>query len=155
MTTLAAAQTSPDTRVDHTALRVNQACIITIALLAFLFDAPWLAALLCLALVVGTLAPALAPFKSLYLHVLKPAGLLKPDVKRDSPAPHQFAQGMGGGVLALSIIAFALGAAPVGWALVILVAILAAVNLFAGFCAGCFVYYQLGRRGLLPGVTHA
>jgi hypothetical protein len=27
---------------------------------------------------------------------------------------------------------------------------LAAVNLFLGFCAGCFMYYQLARRGLRP-----
>jgi hypothetical protein len=27
---------------------------------------------------------------------------------------------------------------------------LAAVNLFLGFCAGCFMYYQLGRVGIRP-----
>ncbi len=63
MTALARAHTSPATPVDYTALRVNQACIILIALLAFLFNASWLAALLCLALVAGTVVPASAPFK--------------------------------------------------------------------------------------------
>jgi hypothetical protein len=28
--------------------------------------------------------------------------------------------------------------------------VLAAANLFFGFCAGCFVYYQLGKLGV-PG----
>jgi hypothetical protein len=26
--------------------------------------------------------------------------------------------------------------------------VLAAINLFAGFCMGCFIYYQLARRGV-------
>ncbi len=29
-----------------------------------------------------------------------------------------------------------------------LVVFVAAVNLFLGFCAGCFMYYQLARRGI-------
>ena len=39
--------------------------------------------------------------------------------------------------LALAIVA--------GWALAIVVIVLAAINLIFGFCAGCFVYFQLAR----------
>ena len=35
-----------------------------------------------------------------------------------------------------------------GWLLVGVVIALAAVNLFLGFCLGCFMYYQLARRGI-------
>lgn len=148
--------TDPAARVvDHMALCVNQSSIILIAALAFLVNAPWLVALLCLALALGTAVPALAPFKALYARVLLPAGLLRPDRRLDDPAPHRFAQGMGAGVLALAVLAFLLTASVLAWALVGLVAVLAAVNLLAGFCAGCFVYYQLGRRGLLPGAHTA
>ena len=140
----------PETVVDHAALRVNQASIIVVAAVAFALDARWLVALLCVALAVGTAAPPLAPFKSLYTRVLRPRGLLRSDIRPDDPAPHQFAQGMGAGVLALALVAFVAGAGALGWGLVVVVAALAAVNLLAGFCAGCFVYYQLGRRGWLP-----
>lgn len=154
MSTLASPVSPAAQIVDHTALRVNQSAIVLIAAIAFLLNAPWLVALLCLALALGTAMPALAPFKALYARVLLPAGLLRPDRRPDDPASHRFAQGMGAGVLTLAVVALLLKASAFGWLLVGLVALLAAVNLLAGFCAGCFIYYQLGRRGLLPG-AHA
>ena len=59
-----------------------------------------------------------------------------------------FAQGVGALFLITSTLAFLNGAALVGWILAGIVVVLAAVNLFAGFCLGCFVYYQLARRGI-------
>jgi hypothetical protein len=53
-------------------------------------------------------------------------------------------------LLASSSALLVLNAATVGWTLAWIVIVLAAVNLFFGFCAGCFVYYQLDRWGLLP-----
>jgi hypothetical protein len=35
-----------------------------------------------------------------------------------------------------------------------IVVVLAAVNLFLGFCVGCFVYYQLNKLGV-PGFEYA
>ena len=39
------------------------------------------------------------------------------------------------------------GAAVAGWVLAWVVVVLAGANLFLGFCLGCFLYYQLARRG--------
>ncbi len=39
--------------------------------------------------------------------------------------------------------------AALGWGLSLMVVVLAMVNLFAEFCAGCFVFYQLERLGLI------
>jgi hypothetical protein len=47
-------------------------------------------------------------------------------------------------------MALFLGASTVGWILVWLVVFLAGLNLFAGFCAGCAIYYWLGRLSV-PG----
>jgi hypothetical protein len=132
-------------RVDHTALRVNQALIIVFLTAAFLLDRSWLVVFVAAVMVLGTITPALALFQRLYRDVLKPAGLLKPDVRAEAAAPHRFAQGMGGSVLVISSIALFAGALAVGWALAILVIVLAAVNLFFGFCAGCFVFFQIQR----------
>jgi len=41
-------------KVDHAALRVNQITIITLNILAFVLDLPWLAALVALAMILGT-----------------------------------------------------------------------------------------------------
>lgn len=135
----------PAPPVDRTALRVNQAAIVTLLLGSFLFDQIWLVATVAVVMALGTLTPRLALFQRLYRDVLRPAGLLKPDLHEEDTAPHRFAQGMGAGVLGLALLAFLAGAAALGWALVLLVVALAAVNLLFGFCAGCFVFFQLQR----------
>lgn len=139
----------PLTRVDHSALRVNQAVIILLSLIAFIFDMPALVALVGAVMVIGT-ALKQPGFKFIYAGFLKPRGIVKPNVLADNPQPHVFAQGMGGAVLAIAVIAFLLDGALIGWALTWLVIALAALNLFAGFCAGCFIYYWLARLRL-PG----
>jgi len=140
--------------IDHTALKVNQASIISLLLLAFLFDQPWLVAFVTLVMVVGTWWPGAGLFKLFYTRVLKPAGLLRPDLVADEAQPHLFAQGVGAIFLLLSTLALLGGSSVLGWLLTGIVIVLAAVNLFLGFCLGCFIYYQLARRGIrvtLPG----
>ena len=137
-------------KVDQTALRVNQASIILLLVLAFILNAAWLVAFVAAVMLVGTLWPEAGLFKQIYAKGLKPAGLLKPNVVDDDPRPHLFAQGLGGIFLVLSAAALWLGAPVVGWALAATVIVLASLNLFLGFCLGCFIYYQLGRVGVKP-----
>lgn len=143
-----------DRKVDQSALRVNQAFIIGLLLLAYVLDSVWLAAFVGVVMLLGTAVPGLSLFKRIYQHVLKPASLVKPQVITDNPEPHRFAQGFGGVVVALAVIALLAGQSVIGWALVGLVIVLAALNLFVGFCAGCFVYYQLNRLGV-PGFARS
>lgn len=137
-------------KVDQTALKVNQTCIIILLAWAFLFNWPWLVALVALVMLVGTFQPEAGLFKLFYSRVLRPAGLLKPDIVADDPQPHLFAQGVGGTFLLFSSLAFLAGWSALGWILAGIVIVLAAINLFFGFCMGCFMYYQLGRRGIKP-----
>ncbi len=132
-------------RVDRTALRVNQAFIIGFLALAFVLDQPWLAAFVFAVMAIGTAFPQAALFQRIYRDLLRPAGLLKPDVQDEAAAPHRFAQGMGAAVLLIATVALFAGALALGWGLSFVVIALAAVNLFFGFCAGCFVYFQLQR----------
>jgi hypothetical protein len=130
---------------DRTALKVNQAAIVALLLLAFVLNLPWLVAVVAAVMAVGTARADLALFQRLYRDVLRPAGLLRPELHEEDAAPHRFAQGMGASVLALAALALFAGLATPGWALTLLVVTLAAVNLLFGFCAGCFVYLQLAR----------
>ena len=131
--------------LDRTALRVNQAAIIVLLTIGFVFDQPWLAVFVCAVMAVGTAFPRAALFQRFYRDVLRPAGLLRPDVHVEDAAPHRFAQGLGAAVLlAASAVLFA-GVAALGWGLACIVIALAAINLIFGFCAGCFVYFQLQR----------
>ena len=139
--------------VDHSALKVNQTGIIATVLVAFIgsaFFRPLLALipLLAVVLLVGTFAPQLALFKQIYFKVLKPRGIVKPRPIQDRPEPHNFAQGMGGVVLAIASV-FLLPLPVVGLALALLVAVLAFVNVAFGSCLGCQIYYRLGRAGLI------
>lgn len=139
--------------VDTTALRFNQASIIVLVVLAFVLNQPWLALAVGIVLALGTAVPMLALFQQIYRQVLRPAGLLRARVHPDDPAPHRFAQGVGAAfLLAAGVSLLVLNLPVLGWALALIVVALAAINLFVGFCAGCFVYYHLGRLGLFPPV---
>ncbi|MCE7983992.1 MAG: DUF4395 domain-containing protein [Caldilinea sp. CFX5] len=140
--------------LDHSALRFNQMAIIILLVLAFLFDQIWLVAFVAAVMLVGTWWPNAGLFKLVYKHVLKPHGILQPQMVADEQAPHLFAQGLGGLMLAVSVVALGAGLAVLGWLLVGIVVALAAVNLFLHFCLGCYLYYQFARRGVrlaLPG----
>lgn len=139
--------------VDHAALRTNQAFIIALSLLAFLLNQPWLALLVAGVMAVGTLL-SVPGFGFIYRRILEPLGLVKPEMLNDNPEPHRFAQGMGASVLLAGTLALFAGLNILGWTLVWLVIALAALNLFAGFCAGCAVYYWLGRLGV-PGLVES
>ena len=52
--------------VDYTALRVNQASIILLNVLAFVLNLPWLVAFVGLVMLVGTLYPKASLFKQFY-----------------------------------------------------------------------------------------
>ncbi|HLQ16284.1 MAG TPA: DUF4395 domain-containing protein [Candidatus Eisenbacteria bacterium] len=139
--------------VDHSALKVNQAGIIVTVLVAFIGSAFYrpllvLIPLLAIVLLLGTFVPRLALFKQLYFKVLKPRGIVKPRPVQDRPEPHNFAQGLGGVFLAVASV-FLLPLTVVGLALALLVAVLAFVNFAFGYCLGCQIYFQLGKRGLI------
>lgn len=143
-------------RVDTTALKFSQTMIITLTLLGFILDQPYVLLFVGLVLAIGTLVPNAALFKQIYLKILRPYRLLKPNVIDDDPAPHRFAQGFGALVLliaACTVMVF--GQVGLGWMLGWVVVILAGANLFFGFCAGCFVYFQLDRVGLIPHLSRS
>lgn len=136
------------TIIDYSALRFNQASIIILLALAFVLNQPWLVVFVAAVMWIGTFVPKAGLFKLIYQYVFKPLHIVRPAPKADDPRPHLFAQGVGALVLTLGSIALFAGLPVVGWVLTGVVIALAAVNLFLGFCAGCFMYYQLARRGI-------
>jgi hypothetical protein len=135
--------------IDHTALKVNQLTIIALVVLAFIVSWPVLVGIVALLMLLGALL-GFPGFLPVYRYLLKPLGLARPQILLDNPEPHRFAQGLGGVFLAAAAAVLYLGASWLGWGLAAMVAFLAALNAFGGFCLGCFLYYWLGRIGL-PG----
>jgi hypothetical protein len=95
--------------------------------------------------ILGAIDPDLSLFRRVYKHLIIPSGLLVPQPVADDGAAHRFAQLLGGLFLAASTVFLYSGSAVTGWSLAWVVILLAATNLFFGFCAGCFVYYQIAR----------
>ena len=142
-------------RVDTHLGKFSQACTVVLAALAFLFSQPIIVLITAIILAIAALAPSISPYRLLYRGIVLPLHLWQPRVVEDDPAPHRFAQGVGAVFLvAASIILFLTKATAVGWTLDLIVFVLAAINLTIGFCAGCFVYYHLGRWGLMPRVRY-
>ena len=142
-------------RVDTHLGKFSQACTVVLAALAFLFSQPIIVLITAIILAIAALAPSISPYRLLYRGIVLPLHLWQPRIVEDDPAPHRFAQGVGAVFLiAASIILFLTKATAVGWTLDLIVFVLAAINLIIGFCAGCFVYYHLGRLGLRPHVRY-
>ena len=144
-------------RVDTHLLKFSQAWTVGLTALAFVLQWRWLALVAALCLLISAAAPMVGPFRLLYRYVAVPLRLLRPRIVEDDPAPHRFAQGVGATFLvASSLLLFLVpGASAIGWALDLIVFALSLINLTVGFCAGCFVYYHLGRFGLAPRVRYA
>ena len=142
-------------RVDTHLAKFSQAGTVLLTALAFLLNQRIIVAIAALILLLAAAVPSLSPFRLLYRYIVLPLRLLRPKVVEDDPAPHRFAQGVGAAFLiASSLLLFLTSATAVGWTLDLIVFVLAGINLTVGFCAGCFVYYHLGRLGLLPRVRY-
>ncbi len=143
-------------RVDTHLAKFSQASTVVLAGLAFVFNQPVIVLIAAIVMTLAALFPTtVSPYRLLYRGIVLPLGLWKPRVVEDDPAPHRFAQGVGAVFLIVAtLVLFLTKATVVGWTLDLIVFVLAAINLTVGFCAGCFVYYHLGRWGMLPRVRY-
>jgi hypothetical protein len=140
--------------VDHNIIRINQAFTITLLALAFVLSLPILAGINAVIILLTALMPPLGLYARFYRHALVPAGVVKPDIHVDNPEPHRFASLVGGTCTLLGVVLVLAGVEIVGWGLVGMVIVLASLNLFAGWCAGCLMYYWLNKLGV-PGFDRA
>ena len=141
-------------KVDHSGLKTGQAATIILLIVAFVLNSPLLVAFVALAQLLGRLNVPYAPYRLLYQRVIKPSGIVKPNVVNDNPEPHHFAMLVGAVFNGVATLALLAGAAAVGWVLVGIVLVLANLNFWLNFCAGCWMYYQFHRLGI-PGFTQA
>lgn len=141
---------SSKNKIDINALKFNQISISTSLLIGFVFNISYLPIIIALIMLTGSLIPELSLFKQIYRNVIIPLKLAQTNVVEGISKPHTFAQAFGGVVLVISSIFLFYGEANIGWAITWMVIILALANLIFGFCAGCFIYFQLEKFGV-PG----
>jgi Domain of unknown function (DUF4395) len=140
---------------DRSVLKVNQVILMTLIVAAYVASfwvrpAVVVLPLLALMMLATTASPSANLPRFLYLRWLKPRGLVKPRVHQEDPAPHRFAQGVGGVFLVAASVFALFGLLPVAWILAWIVVALAFLNFAFDICVGCIVYAQLIRAGVLP-----
>jgi hypothetical protein len=141
-------------KVDQNGIKTGQALTIILLIAAFVLNSPLLVAFVAFSQLAGALALPFAPYKLFYQQVVLPSGRVKPNVQPDNPEPHRFAMGVGALFNGVATIALLGGAPALAWLLVGIVVVLANLNFWLNFCAGCWMYYQFNRLGL-PGFTQA
>ncbi len=140
-------------QVDQSAIKVSQGSMVTLLVVAFVFDVWPLVLVVAILNTLGVISPNLDLYRHLYFRVLGPLGWVEPNVMPDHPEPHRFAKGVGAALAAVAALFLGLGLTTVGWVLVWVLTLLASLNLFVGFCLGCFFYYQFSRLDV-PGFNH-
>jgi len=136
-----------DQMVDQTELRVQQFFTIIVLLTAIILGRWELVALQSLIFALTFLNSRFSPYIAFYHYVLRPIGLIRPDLRPDNMAAHRFATMIGLLVSSSAAYLLAAGYASIGWGLVWLIVVLAGIA-FSGWCAGCFTYYMINRLGL-------
>jgi len=144
-----------DTRyVDHSAIRIGQLLAIATLVWAFVIDQWQPVAVLAVIFFITSIFFEWGPFALLYRALLKPLGLVKPDLRMDNTQPHRFGQAVGAVTAALAAAVLYFGYTTAGWILVWALIALTAVS-YMGWCIGCFIYYQMNRSGLKGFFGHA
>lgn len=132
--------------VDPRAPRFGQAVTATLATAAVVRTAPALVGLLALVLGVAVLSRWRVDAAAvLWRYVVVPA--VGASDEREPAVPHRFAKVVGATTTAVATPLVLLGGslAVVGYALVAVVAVLAALGATTGFCLGCRMYREVAR----------
>lgn len=105
----------------------------------------WIVTLTGLAMAASVLlGPKYSIFGRLFQKAIRPA-LRIGEGRKETVAPHRFAEAVGAVFLLAAALSFALDSLFVGWFLTLAVAALAALNWLAGICVGCQIYLVLQR----------
>jgi hypothetical protein len=133
--------------IDSRAPRTNQAVIGSLAMLAFVFNAQWLIALLAIQLILGlTMGRRWCLPCLLYFEVIQPR---IGEGRIEDSRPPRFANQVGAVFLSVATIAFLVGADTFGWVLALIVSTLALFSAMSGICLGCEAYMAIARaRGM-------
>lgn len=121
---------------DRNQLRFNQALLVLFLPVAALLDLPPLIYLLFF-----LMASQHTPWD--LMTALRRLLRVPSRPVEEDPRPHRFARTLGAAFLGLASLFLLLGLKGAGYALALLVALLALVNLAFGFCLGCFLYLHL------------
>jgi hypothetical protein len=140
-------------KIDKSGIKFNQMLVVLLVSVSFIMNLPFLIALTSVVMTIGSIFPEASLFRLIYLNIVKRSGIMKPEIVNESNAPHLFSHGFGGIVLLVSFLLLQFfpnnTGIITGWSIAIIVAMLAFINIIWNFCAGCWLYFQLQKLGLI------
>ena len=126
--------------IDPRGHRFGAGVSAVVLIIAFLTGTVWLVPLVLLSIgVSGAFGLKYSIYGVAWRRIAKALAL--PKVEPEHEYPPRFAQVLGSTALILALIAFALGAATVGWGLALAVAALQTLLATTGYCLGCRLYF--------------
>ena len=136
--------------VDEVNARLVAGGVVVLGLAVVLLDAHWLLPFLFAGFLLRVLSgPRLSPLALLMVRVVRPR--LTSVHERFVPGPpKRFAQSVGAVLTGVATVLWLVGATGAAEALVWVLVLFASLESVVGFCAGCFVFRQLMRVGVIP-----
>jgi uncharacterized membrane protein HdeD (DUF308 family) len=137
-------------RFDATARKFHQWVVVALSVVAFVLGG-LLGGILVLAvglvMVVGRFRDEADLFRGFYHAVLVPRAVLAPCMVVEDRATRRIARVLGGSVqIVAGVLVLANLAVVLAWALILLIAVMVALDAALDFCALCFVVHQLRPR---------
>ena len=135
-----AAQLPPARMIDPRGHRFGAGVSAIVLIVAAVTGTTWLVALALLSIgVSAAFGLRYSIYGVIWRRVAAAAHLAK--VEPEHEYPPRFAQVLGSVALTLALVAFALGAATLGWLFTLAVATLQTVLAVTGYCLGCRLYF--------------
>ncbi len=140
--------------VDHAEIKMGQLLTIAISGVALGMQDTLPLMLLGIVFLLSGSIRSVSPFSLLYQWVVSPLHLMRSDYRLDNIQPHKFGQLIGALTVVIAVGLIEYGYQTAGWIVVGVLIALTAIS-YAGWCIGCFMYYQLNRLGLRGFFKHA
>ncbi len=134
-------------QVDHAEIKMGQVLTIIISGIALALQNIIPLIILAGIFLLSETVRSISPFSLLYRWIIKPLGIIKSDYRLDNIQPHKFGQLVGVITVVLALALMQFGYTTAGWIIVGVLIALTATS-YAGWCVGCYMYYQINRLGL-------
>jgi hypothetical protein len=126
--------------IDPRGHRFGAGVSAALLVVAYVIDAPWLVAVALASIgVSAAFGLRWSVYGAIWRRIVRAFAL--PPTTPEHEYPPRFAQTLGSVVLILALVAFALGAASIGWLLAFAVAALQTLLAATGYCLGCRLYF--------------
>ncbi len=139
---------SADRWLDSNEIMTGQFLTVAMAVTAYVLGRWEFLAFQCAVFVLSVISSGrLDIYALIYKSILKPLGILKPDMRIDNIEAYQFSHMIGSIVSGSAAYLIYSGSTTIGWGLTWAMMILGSLGFF-GWCIACWMYYMIQKMGI-------